>query len=166
MKRLKREQADRDYATLMHKRNADEDYDPAHDDISPSLVLNILLSVVFCAGGIFHITRYWHNDGLRVLVSLLVGIVVGVAEVTVYAAYLRKVKQSREKEKGMKEKRQFLGEYRGENEGDVRLEQERKAYDEIQSHDKEIEKEEIWGRGVNGGMRRRVREKWERAQKK
>lgn len=89
---------------------------------------------------------------MRVLVSLGVAIVVGIAEVVVYAGYLRKVKESREKERRIREKKVVVGSERvggkgGKDEGEGGL---------------EVEKEEIWGRGINGGMRKRVREKWER----
>jgi hypothetical protein len=82
---------------------------------------------------------------------LSTGIVVGVAEVTVYAGYLRKVKISQEKERAKREKKEFIGEYRGEP-------------IEKDSLSATAEKREIWGRGINGGMRRRVREKWEKEQ--
>jgi len=151
MARLRREQEQREYAKLVSKRGLDNSVEEEKDDISPSLVLNILLSVVMCAVAMFYLTRWWPNDGLRVLVSLSAGIVVGVAEVTVYAGYLRKVKESREKERAKREKKQFIGEYRGEPLEETVL-------------PADVDKEEIWGRGVNGGMRRRVREKWEKEQ--
>ena len=89
--------------------------------------------------------------------SLATGLVVGVAEVVVYSGYLRKVKLAREKERGRKERNEVLqsevvgggGVPMGGIEGDGEVE----------------EKEEIWGRGPNGGMRRRVREKWERRER-
>ena len=89
------------------------------------------------------------------LVSLFTGVLVGAAEVTVYAAYLRKVKQSRDKERAKKETKEFIGEFKPSD-----------TVPELDSTsiDTWTEKEEIWGRGVNGGTRRRVREKWESAQ--
>lgn len=163
MERLRREQEKREYAGLVatsSKRRlgeqglqGDNDDEGEKDDISPSLVFNILLSIVMCAVAMFYLTRWWPNDGLRVLVSMLTGIVVGVAEVIVYAGYLRKVRLSKEKERAKREKKVFIGEYRGEPADGPTL------------VSASTEKEEIWGRGVNGGMRRRVREKWEKAEK-
>ena len=126
------------------------------DDISPSLVLNILLSIVMCAGVAFHLTRWWPNAGVRVLVSLGAAVVVGVAEVVVYSAYLRKVDESRRRERGMREKKVVIGEYTGDTNEGI----------EAWGEKREIEGEtiEVWGKGVHGGMRRRVREKWEREQ--
>lgn len=149
MERLRREEEEREYANLVSKRGPEIGLREERDDISPSLVLNILLSIVMCAAAMFYLTRWWHNDGLRVLVSLSTGIVVGAAEVAVYAGYLRKVKLSKEKEVAKREKKVFIGEYKGEPA-------------ETTSATAAIEKQEIWGRGVNGGIRRRVRDKWEK----
>jgi len=80
--------------------------------------------------------------------------VVGVAEVTVYAAYLRKVEESRTREMRKKEKKELIAEYTGEPAEHV----------DWNGTDAEVEKTEIWGKGVHGGMRRRVREKWEKDQ--
>lgn len=164
MARLRAEQEQRDYKTMLAREAYEErrallgqDPDEEKDDISPSLVLNILLSVVMCAGAAFYMTRWWPNDGVRVLVSLTTGIVVGVAEVTVYAGYLRKVEESRAKETKLREKKEVIGEYKGpEDAVDAKGSKE----------DGNLggEKTEIWGRGVNGGIRRRVREKWEKEQ--
>lgn len=124
------------------------------DPISPSLVLNILLSIVLCAVAVFYVSRWWASDGIRVLLSLAAGLVVGVAEVTVYAGYLRKVKEARVKERKKKEKKVLIGEYKGPgDEGDANSVI-------LQEGEKEI----IWGKGKHGGMRRRVREKWEKEQ--
>lgn len=162
MERLRREQEQREYATLVSKRAGDDVGDEqGQDDISPSLVLNILLSVVFCAVAVFQLTRWWPNDGVRVLVSLGTGIVVGIAEVGVYAAYLRKVGMSKEKERNKRERKIMIGEYTGQQESPD-------ALGRLVTIDATamMEKEEIWGRGVNGGMRRRVREKWDKEQEK
>ncbi|OAL34880.1 hypothetical protein AYO20_05841 [Fonsecaea nubica] len=165
MAKLRREQELREYASLvsssvsLNTEREDED-----DDVSPSLVLNIFLSIVLCAAAIFYLTRWWTNDGLRVLLSLATGVAVGVAEVGVYAAYLRKVKMSRDKERRKKERKVVLGEYTGTETGGIALD----AQGTPVSVDANavMEKEEIWGKGINGGMRRRVREKWQKDQEK
>ncbi len=162
MERLRREQEQREYATLVSKREgADLAPDDETDDISPSLVLNILLSIVLCAVAVFQLTRWWSNDGVRVLVSLATAIVVGVAEVGVYMAYLRKVGASKLKERSKREKKVVIGEYKGEQEL-TDAQGKAVSLDTVTM----MEKEEIWGRGINGGMRRRVREKWEKQQEK
>ncbi len=97
-------------------------------------------------------TRWWRNDGVRVLVALLVSIVVGVAEVTVYAGYLRKVRMSRDKERRLRVSKVVVS-----SEEVVSGRGERTL--------NEKERDQIWGRGKHGGMRRRVRDKWEKEQK-
>ncbi|KAJ4509186.1 hypothetical protein HRR78_006088 [Exophiala dermatitidis] len=157
MARLRKDQERREQKHSDVLAEDDEDEDATKDDISPSLVLNILLSVVMCACAMFYLTRWWGNDGLRVLVSLFSGIIVGVSEVTVYAGYLRKVRLSKHKERAKREKKVFIGEYRGGEEKDSNSES-------LLPSSAAAEKEEIWGRGVNGGMRRRLRDKWKKEQ--
>ena len=159
-KQLLAEQEQREYDDLIAKRNRqgglfDTLNDPS-DDISPSLILNILLSIVLCAFAAFHVTRYWPNDGLRVLLSLGTAILVGVAEVVVYSAYLRKKAEARDKEAAKKERKSVIGPV------EIDLAEEELMKQKTNSGHVVKHKEEIWGRGVNGGMRRRVREEWEK----
>ncbi|KAH0845703.1 hypothetical protein FOPE_12481 [Fonsecaea pedrosoi] len=165
MEKLRREQEQREYASLVSTSvSLNTDGEDEDDDVSPSLVLNIFLSIVLCAAAIFYLTRWWANDGLRVLLSLATGVVVGVAEVGVYAAYLRKVKMSRDKERRKKERKVVLGEYTGTETGGIALDA--KGTPVSVDATAIMEKEEIWGKGINGGMRRRVREKWQKDQEK
>lgn len=97
---------------------------------------------------------------------------VGVAEVSVYAAYLRKVGDSRRRERerrmGRKERKVVVGREevgRGARGGG------RKGSGDVKEKEGEdgngdVEEIEIWGRGVNGGVRRRVRERWEKDREK
>lgn len=171
MERLRVEQERKEYNLLIKQREEQsqqalsgkigvEDEDGS-DDISPSLVLNMSLSVAMCAWVAWHVTRWWPNDGIRVLVALGTALVVGIAEVAVYAAYLRKVEESRRKERRRKEKKEVIGEYT--DEGDA-VDAWGTRGGKVSRDDTEVEQSEIWGRGVHGGMRRRVREKWEREQ--
>lgn len=86
------------------------------------------------------------------LVALFSAIGVGVAEVGIYVLYLRKLGEARVKEGRVRERKVVVGEVGGgagvdggDAEGVGLVE----------------DKEEIWGRGVNGGVRRRVKERWE-----
>jgi hypothetical protein len=91
-----------------------------------------------------------------VLVSFFAALAVAVAEAFLYGAYLEKVSRARAKEKRVKERKVFVGRVGGEGE--------KVAGDEsVVDVDVDLSrKEEIWGKGVNGGVRRRVREKWEK----
>lgn len=153
MARLRAQQEQREYNQIFHKQQQEEDEDVGEDNIPISLPFNILVSILCCGAAVFYMTRYWNNAGLRVLLSLAVAILVGVAEVVVYAGYLRKVKESKLKERKRKDVREIVP---------------LSAEDEKAMLDVKVtgtsEKDEIWGRGVNGGMRRRVREKWEKEQ--
>ncbi|RMD41166.1 hypothetical protein DV735_g3955, partial [Chaetothyriales sp. CBS 134920] len=98
MARLRAQQERREYRAMVAARSNrgrhDDDEDDEKDTIYPSLVFNMLLSVVMCSIAVFVVTRYWPNAGVRVLVSLGAGLVVGVAEVGVYAIYLRNVRRA------------------------------------------------------------------------
>ena len=161
--------------SLGNNRNDNEDEDP----LSPSLVLNILLSIlltgfstywavshfrlpsfllfIFSSSSSVSSSQRMHESypgsrssgPVRVFISLAAAVVVGVAEVVIYAAYLRKVRIARAKEGRIVEQKKVGFAVRG--------------VEEVKQvgGDGGGEKEEIWGRGANGGVRRRVREKWE-----
>jgi TMEM199 family protein len=151
--RLLAQQEQREYNQILHKQQREEDEDVGEDNIPISLPFNILVSILCCGGAVFYMTRYWNNDGLRVLLSLGVAILVGIAEVVVYAGYLRKVKESKLKERRKIDMREVVP---------LSAEDE-KAINNARTTGT-AEKDAIWGRGANGGMRRRVREKWEKEQ--
>lgn len=168
MARLRAEQEAREYRLLLQQRAQEQvqtdtfDGEGGDDDISPSLVLNMLLSVIMCAWVAFYTTKWLFSDGVRVLCALGTGVIVGAAEVTVYAAYLRKVSDARRKERRKREIKTVLGEFKG-GDGIDAWGSNREA--EEKQRVKEVEKsEQVWGRGIHRGIRRRVREKWEREQ--
>ncbi|CEL02865.1 hypothetical protein ASPCAL04028 [Aspergillus calidoustus] len=169
--------------------NSDSEY---NDPLTPSLVLNIFLSVLITGFSVYWaltsfqtpevlvstIVSMWspsarasvHNhtggrgasEPIRVLLSLFAALAIGVAEVTIYAIYLGKVEQARKKEKKMKERKRVIQKEEVRARG-------KDADDEtpipVPVPDKKDE-DVIWGRGPNGGVRRRVREKWEEGEKK
>lgn len=92
------------------------------------------------------------SEAVRVLLSFFAALSVAVAESVLYAVYLGKVVEARNKERKLKEKKVVIGPVEGDGDLDEGV---------IVG---EGEKEEIWGKGVNGGVRRRMREKWEREQ--
>lgn len=94
---------------------------------------------------------------MRVLISLAGSVLVAVAESVIYAVYLGKIRQGRVREGRVREKKVVVGrEVLGSRDvGDG-------GRDEVRIEDPR--KEEIWGRGLNGGVRRRVRERWEESE--
>jgi hypothetical protein len=167
--------------------NPDSEY---NDPLTPSLVLNIFLSVLITGFSVYwaltsfqtsevlvstivsmwapsarasnHVGWRGASEPIRVLLSLFAALAVGVAEVAIYAIYLGKVEQARKKEKKMKERKSVI------------------QKEEVRARGKDVDDETpipvpvpnkndediIWGRGPNGGVRRRVREKWEEGEKK
>ncbi|EER23276.1 hypothetical protein D8B26_001362 [Coccidioides posadasii str. Silveira] len=199
--RLEAEAQAKEYHAYLHRPSASQlnrqpspifshssptDEHPANTDddaLTPSLVLNILVSILFTGfatywaltnfrtpqflSTIFSFSSsnsaYAHNypgsvysQPSRVFISLLAAVVVGIAEVGVYAAYLRKVDMAKKKEKRIVEKKTVIGE--------VGVGSRKKDVDAGPLQDEDREKEEIWGKGVNGGVRRRVRERWKEKQ--
>ncbi|GAD92144.1 conserved hypothetical protein [Paecilomyces variotii No. 5] len=159
-------------AALQDEASAIAEYDP----LTPSLVLNIFLSILLTGFSSYWALSNYRTPGfltfatkrgsalasgvgtasqpVRVLVSLFAGLFIGIAEVVLYAIYWRKVDDARKRERKLKEKKEVIGPV-----GDGGESQPEKAVDI--GNQSQAEKEEIWGRGVNGGMRRRVRERWE-----
>lgn len=143
--------------------------------ITPSLVINIFMSVILCGFATFWALKNFQTpsflswilispssgkrgntggatrskDPVFVLISMFVGILVGVAETVVYAAYLRKVKSAKAAERKVKERKEV-----------VSSDEVGGGKDDTQVVDGDGEEEVIWGKGVNGGVRRRVRERW------
>ncbi|KAL4785929.1 endoplasmic reticulum-based factor for assembly of V-ATPase-domain-containing protein [Aspergillus varians] len=174
--------------------------DPNYTDpLTPSLVLNIFLSVLITGFSVYWaltsfqtpeilvetISSTWSysspasgsgssssrgrsggagaSEPVRVLVSLFAALGVGVAEVVIYAIYLGKIEQARDKEGRVKEKKEIIGgdEVGGNTKRDRNRDQHLPVGTGEMTTAEENEKEVIWGRGPNGGLRRRVREKWE-----
>lgn len=96
------------------------------------------------------------SEPVRVLLSLFVALLVGLAEVIIYAIYLGKAEDARVKEKRMRERKEVVGSERVGGRAE-------EAETDGQQVDRDEEK--IWGRGANGGLRRRVRERWEEQEK-
>ncbi|CAI7647425.1 unnamed protein product [Penicillium bialowiezense] len=103
------------------------------------------------SGDVTELQRQGAGEAVRVLFAIFSAISVAVAESFLYFTYLGKVESAKAKERKRKEKKVFIGtvgDDGGTGDGD-----------EVPVGG---EKEEIWGKGVNGGVRRRVREKWEK----
>ncbi|PGG97426.1 hypothetical protein GX51_07337 [Blastomyces parvus] len=148
-----------------------DDNDP-DDPLTPSLVLNILISILFTgfasywALSNFRIPTFFtftsasapsypgavSSQPARVFISMLVALLVGVAEVGVYVLYLKKVELAKGRERAIVERKVVIGEV-GDGDGTA---------DEggVMISGGKGEEEEIWGRGINGGARRRVKERW------
>ncbi|KAJ5933362.1 hypothetical protein N7454_005691 [Penicillium verhagenii] len=155
----------------------------SEDTLTPSLVLNIFLSTLITGFAVYWaLTSFgmpgilasifssltgptvdWMeprdavgaSEAVRVLLSFFAALAVAIAESVLYAVYLGKVVEARTKERKLKEKKVVIGPVKGGDDGDD---------GEGVIMGAAGEKEEIWGKGVNGGVRRRMREKWEKEQ--
>lgn len=143
------------------------------DPLTPSLVLNIFLSILITGFSVYWALTSFRtpdfvlffsknrdiqsstpggtSEPIRVLLSLFAALGVGVAEVVIYAFYLRKVNEARMRERKIKERKEVVGSVEVGGVGGVK---------EVEVETETKEEIEIWGRGVNGGVRRRVRERW------
>ncbi|BCR85415.1 TMEM199/VMA12 family protein [Aspergillus chevalieri] len=163
--------------SAIHDQNTSDT--DAKDPLTPSLVLNIFLSVLLTGFSTYWalskfstpdiltstVAGAWRgkdmrgaSEPVRVLLSLFVALLVGLAEVLIYAIYLGKSEDARVKEKKMRERKKVVGSEQ------VGGRSEETETDE-QVHKVDGDEEKIWGRGANGGIRRRVRERWEEQEK-
>lgn len=75
-------------------------------DRQMALIFNVIVSIVACAGAIWVVARWWSTP-MRLALSMSGSILVGVAEVVVYSSYVKKVGDSKAKEKSKKEIKQI-----------------------------------------------------------
>jgi Endoplasmic reticulum-based factor for assembly of V-ATPase. len=155
---------------------ATSDKSITEDTLTPSLVFNIFISVLVTG-----FSTYWAltkftmpnilarmfssatgprtdifseeqatggaSAAVKVLLSLFAALTVAIAESFLYVAYVGKIERAQAQERKFKERKTVVGEV--QDSGQVGNTEEREGV-------------EIWGKGVNGGVRRRVREKYEK----
>ncbi|KAF7718637.1 Uncharacterized protein PECH_008843 [Penicillium ucsense] len=166
--------------------------DASEDPLTLSLIFNIFLSVIITGFSVYWALTKFHmpvilatlftqwtspnldlgggqgsasagaSDAVRILISFFAAIAVAVAEAFLYGAYLEKVSRARAKEKRIKERKVVIGPVEGDGDVAEMEETETETGMETLTQAQVDRKEEIWGKGVNGGVRRRVREKWEK----
>ncbi|RAK77186.1 TMEM199/VMA12 family protein [Aspergillus fijiensis CBS 313.89] len=146
--------------SALHEKHAP----PEKETITPSLVLNVFLSVLITGFSVFWALHVWApaassgaggiGAGGKVLAAMGAALGVGAVEAGIYAIYLRKVRVARGREQRVREVKVVVGreEVGGSGKGG-------------KGGEGDGDDEEIWGRGVNGGVRRRVRERWEEKEK-
>ena len=89
-------------AKLFYPSHADigEDDETTYADVNRqmALIMNVLVSIVACSVAIWLAARHWSTPS-RLGLSMGGSGIVGVAEVVVYAGYMRRLKEAREKGK-------------------------------------------------------------------
>jgi hypothetical protein len=76
-------------------------------DRQVTLIFNVLISIIACAAGIW-ITARWWSTPMRLALSMSGSLLVGVAEVVVYAGYIRRVGEAKTQEKKVKEVKEIV----------------------------------------------------------
>lgn len=90
--------------SLYRASSSDETDEITYADVNRqmTLILNVLISIVACGAAIWIVARYWSTP-IRLALSMSGSIIVGIAEVTVYSGYIRRVRKAKIKEKSTKE---------------------------------------------------------------
>lgn len=91
------------------QKEIDEEDDITYADISRqlALIINILVSIVACSVAIWMVSRHWSTPS-RLGFSMGGSFLVGVGEVVVYAGYIQRIKDAREKSKQKKEVKKII----------------------------------------------------------
>lgn len=91
------------------QKEIDEDDDITYADINRqlALIINILVSIVACSVAIWMASRHWSTPS-RLGFSMGGSILVGLGEVVVYAGYIQRLKDAREKSKKQKEVKKVI----------------------------------------------------------
>lgn len=86
-----------------------EDDETTYADVNRqmALIMNVLVSIVACSVAIWLAARHWSTPS-RLGLSMGGSGMVGVAEVVVYAGYIRRLKEAREKGKKQLEVKEIL----------------------------------------------------------
>ncbi|KAI9801684.1 MAG: hypothetical protein M1833_002366 [Piccolia ochrophora] len=86
-----------------------EDEDVTYADVNRqmALILNVLISIVACSIAIWMVARHW-SVPQRLGLSMVGSGLVGVAEVVVYAGYLRRVREAKSKGRRKVETKEIL----------------------------------------------------------
>ncbi|CZR57722.1 uncharacterized protein PAC_07611 [Phialocephala subalpina] len=92
----------------IHTSDPDDDGTTYADiDRQMALVFNVLISIVACAAGIWIAARWWSTPA-RLALSMSGSMLVGVAEVVVYAGYIRRVGEAKKEERKVKEVKEIV----------------------------------------------------------
>ena len=78
----------------------DDDDEMSYADVNRqmTLIINIIVSVVACSIGLWLVARHWSTPS-RLALSMIGSVLIAIAEAVVYSGYLRRVQESRAKDK-------------------------------------------------------------------
>ena len=128
-------------------QDPDPEDDVTYADINRqmALIANVLLSILACAGAIWVAARWWSTPA-RLALSMSGSLLVGVAEIVVYGAYIRRVGEAKGKERGLEEIKEVvrtwvIGGEEAENKEESVLVHGEKDPDEIKARRRKKEKD-------------------------
>ena len=75
-------------------------------DRQVALIINVLVTVIACSAGLWIVARHWATPA-RLALSMAGSIVVAIAEVVIYAGYIRRLKEATVEEKKKIERKQI-----------------------------------------------------------
>ena len=95
------------FATSQADIGEDEETTFADVNRQMALIINVLVSIVACSVAIWLAARHWSTTS-RLGLSMGGSGMVGVAEVAVYAGYIRRLKDAREKSRNQREVKEII----------------------------------------------------------
>lgn len=95
------------FTTTLKEIGEDDDITYADINRQLALIINILVSIVACSVAIWMASRHWSTPS-RIGFSMGGSILIGVGEVVVYAGYIQRIKDAREKSKNQREVKKII----------------------------------------------------------
>ncbi|PQE19346.1 ATPase vacuolar ER assembly factor Vma12 protein [Rutstroemia sp. NJR-2017a BVV2] len=89
------------------KSSEEDEVTYADIDRQIAVIFNVIVSIVACAAGIWMAAAWWSTPA-RLALSMSGSLLVGVAEVVVYAGYIRRVGEAKGKEKKLQEVKEIV----------------------------------------------------------
>jgi hypothetical protein len=89
------------------KSSEEDEVTYADIDRQIAVIFNVIVSIVACAAGIWMAAAWWSTPA-RLALSMSGSLLVGVAEVVVYAGYIRRVGEAKGKEKKLQEVKEVV----------------------------------------------------------
>ena len=92
--------------SLKPPKNEESDDEITYTDVNRqvTLIINVLVTIIACGIAMWLVAYHWSTPK-RLALSMSSSVVVGVAEVAIYAAYLRRLDTAKVKERRKTEKR-------------------------------------------------------------
>jgi membrane protein implicated in regulation of membrane protease activity len=126
-----------------------------------ALIFNVIISIVCCAGAIWWAAKWWSTPA-RLALSMAGSLLVAVAEVAVYAGYIKRVGDAKQKERSVGEVKEVVRTWvvGGDLEGEVdQVDEHRTNVSELGLDQLKIDEDIDVGHknSISGGLKERRR---------